>query len=88
MILGISVDENFVYVTEDSGKETYSLPFSIGRNLSTKTWFIGEEARNENVDNVDLVITVIWPYVHTVYNLFFYTANIDNICLFFFILYK
>lgn len=59
MILGISIDENFAYVTED-GKETFSLPFSIGRNLTTKTWFIGEETKNENIDNVDIVVDKLY----------------------------
>lgn len=59
MILGISIDENFAYVTEN-GEKTFSLPFSIGRNLTTKTWFIGEETRNENVDNVDIVVDKLY----------------------------
>ena len=56
MVLGISLDENFVYVCADGDKNVLSLPFAIGRNLNTNTWFIGDEAENENVDNGDLVI--------------------------------
>ena len=56
MVLGISLDENFVYVCADGDKNVLSLPFAIGRNLNTNTWFIGDEAKNENVDNGDLVI--------------------------------
>lgn len=59
MILGISIDENFAYVTEE-GNKTFSLPFSIGRNLSTKTWFIGDETKNENIDNVDIVVDKLY----------------------------
>lgn len=60
MILGISLDENFAYVSTNVSNDVYSLPFSIGRNLSTKTWFIGEDTKNENVDNVDIVIDKLY----------------------------
>lgn len=56
MVLGISVDENFAYVCVDGDKNVLSLPFAIGRNLNTSTWFIGDETNNENVDNGDIVI--------------------------------
>ena len=56
MILGISLDENFVYISSDDSSEVLSFPFAIGRNLTTNTWFVGEEARNENVDSLDIVI--------------------------------
>lgn len=56
MILGISLDENYVYVSVEGTENVLSFPFSIGRNISKKTWFIGDEAKNENVDNVDIVI--------------------------------
>lgn len=56
MIIGISLDENFAYVSNDEDKNVLSFPFAVGRNLNTNTWFIGEEAKNENVDNVDIVI--------------------------------
>lgn len=56
MILGISLDENYVYVSTDRDNEVVPYPFAIGRNLLTNTWFVGEEAKNENVDNEDIVI--------------------------------
>ena len=56
MILGISLDENYAYVCADSDNKVLSFPFAVGRNLNTNSWFIGDEAKNENVDNVDLVI--------------------------------
>ena len=56
MVLGISLDENFAYVCQDGDKNVLSLPFAIGRNLNTNSWFIGDEAKNENVDNGDIVI--------------------------------
>ena len=60
MVLGISLDENFAYVCADGDKNVLSLPFAIGRNLNTNTWFIGDEAKNENVDNGDLVIDKLY----------------------------
>ena len=56
MVLGISLDENFAYVCANGDKNVLSLPFAVGRNLNTNTWFIGDEAKNENVDNGDIVI--------------------------------
>lgn len=56
MVLGISLDENFTYVYKDGDKSVLSLPFAIGRNLNSNSWFIGDEAKNENVDNGDIVI--------------------------------
>ena len=56
MIIGISLDENFAYVSNSEDKNVLSFPFAVGRNLNTNTWFIGEEAKNENIDNVDIVI--------------------------------
>lgn len=56
MIIGISLDENFAYVSNNEDKNVLSFPFAVGRNLNTNTWFIGEEAKNENIDNVDIVI--------------------------------
>ena len=56
MVLGISLDENFAYVCADGDNNVLSLPFAVGRNLNTNTWFIGDEAKNENVDNGDIVI--------------------------------
>lgn len=56
MILGISLDENFAYVSNNEDNKVLSFPFAVGRNLNTNTWFIGEDAKNENIDNVDIVI--------------------------------
>ncbi|MBR4314022.1 MAG: hypothetical protein IKP66_03845 [Lachnospiraceae bacterium] len=56
MILGISLDENFAYVSNNEDNNVLSFPFAVGRNLNTNTWFIGEDAKNENIDNVDIVI--------------------------------
>ena len=56
MILGISLDENFAYVNVLGSNNVLSLPFAVGRNLSTNTWFIGDEAKSEDIDNVDIVI--------------------------------
>ena len=56
MILGISLDENFAYVNVLGSNNVMSLPFAVGRNLSTNTWFIGDEAKSEDIDNVDIVI--------------------------------
>ena len=56
MIIGVSLDENFAYVSNNEDKNVLSFPFAVGRNLNTNTWFIGEEAKNENIDNVDIVI--------------------------------
>lgn len=56
MIIGISLDENFAYVCNNEDNNVLSFPFAVGRNLNTNTWFIGEEAKNENIDNVDIVI--------------------------------
>ena len=60
MILGISIDENYVYVCENGDTEIKSYPFAIGRNLSNNTWFIGDEAKSEIVDNVDIVIDKLY----------------------------
>ena len=56
MILGISIDENYVFVNSSEDNKVLSFPFAIGRNLNTNTWFVGDEAKDENVDNVDIVI--------------------------------
>lgn len=56
MVLGISIDENFAYVCADGDSNVLSLPFAVGRNLNTNSWFIGDDAKNENVDNGDVVI--------------------------------
>ena len=60
MVLGISLDENFAYVCVDGDKNVLSLPFAIGRNLNNNTWFIGDAAISENVDNGDLVIDKLY----------------------------
>ena len=60
MILGISLDENFVYVSVDGDPDIKSYPFAIGRNLSTKTWFIGDEAKDENVESSEIVIDKLY----------------------------
>ncbi len=60
MVLGISLDENFAYVCVDGDKNILSLPFAIGRNLNSNSWFIGEEAINENVENGDLIIDKLY----------------------------
>ena len=60
MVLGISLDENFAYVCVDGDKNVLSLPFAIGRNLNNNTWFIGDAAMSENVDNGDLVIDKLY----------------------------
>ncbi len=60
MVLGISLDENFAYVCADGDKNVLSLPFAIGKNLNNNTWFIGDEAISENVDNGDLVIDKLY----------------------------
>ena len=44
MILGISLDENFAYVSNNEDNKVLSFPFAVGRNLNTNTWFIGEDA--------------------------------------------
>lgn len=56
MILGISLDENYVYINSYNDSEVISFPFAVGRNLSSNSWFIGEEAKNEDIDNVDIVV--------------------------------
>lgn len=56
MILGISLDENFAYVNILGSSDVLPLPFAVGRNLSNNSWFVGDEAKNEDVDNVDIVI--------------------------------
>lgn len=56
MILGICIDENFAYVNTDADNNVVQYPFAVGRNLVSNHWFVGEEARVENVDNVDIVI--------------------------------
>ncbi|MBP3201389.1 MAG: hypothetical protein J6M39_07060 [Lachnospiraceae bacterium] len=56
MVLGISLDENYACVCVDGDNNVLSLPFAVGRNLNTNTWFIGDEAKNENIDNGDIVI--------------------------------
>ncbi len=56
MVLGISLDENYACVCVDGDNDVLSLPFAVGRNLNTNTWFIGDEAKNENIDDGDIVI--------------------------------
>ena len=56
MILGICIDENFAYVSTDTDSTVIQYPFAVGKNLVSNNWFVGEEARVENVDNVDIVI--------------------------------
>ena len=65
MILGISLDENNVYVNVLGENEVISLPFSLGRDLANNNWFIGEEARNEDIDNVDIVIDKLFYIMGT-----------------------
>lgn len=65
MILGISLDENNVYVNTLGEDKVMSLPFSVGRDLSNNSWFIGEEARNEDIDNVDIVIDKLFYIMGT-----------------------
>lgn len=60
MILGINVDENFVYVSIDGKNQIDVYPFSIGRDISMKTWFIGENANNENVNNGEVIIDKLY----------------------------
>ena len=63
MILGISLDENFAYVCVDGSKDIKSFPFAVGKNLSSNTWFVGEDAKNENIDNVDIVIDKLFYFM-------------------------
>ena len=65
MILGISLDENNVYVNALGGNEVMSLPFAVGRNLSSNSWFIGDEAKSEDIDNVDIVIDKLFYIMGT-----------------------
>lgn len=65
MILGISLDENNVYVNVLGEDKVMSLPFAVGRDLGANTWFIGEEARNEDIDNVDIVIDKLFYIMGT-----------------------
>ena len=60
MILGISLDENFVYVNKLGESDVIEIPFALGRNLVNNTWFIGEDARVENIDNTDIVIDKLY----------------------------
>lgn len=60
MILGISLDENFVYVNKLGDSDVIEIPFALGRNLVNNTWFIGEDARVENIDNTDIVIDKLY----------------------------
>ena len=60
MVLGVSLDENFAYVCVDGDKNVLSLPFAIGRNLNSNSWFIGEDAISENVENGDLIIDKLY----------------------------
>lgn len=60
MILGISLDENFAYVNVLGNDEVTEIPFALGRNLVNNSWFIGEDARVENIDNTDIVIDKLY----------------------------
>ena len=60
MILGISLDENFVYVNALGNDGVAEIPFALGRNLINNSWFIGEDARVENIDNTDIVIDKLY----------------------------
>lgn len=60
MILGINVDENFVYVCNNLDDNVMKIPFAIGRNLVSNKWFIGDEAKVENVDNLDIVVDKLY----------------------------
>lgn len=60
MILGISLDENFVYVNAYGDKNVSSYPFAIGRNLATNSWFIGDDTKNENTDNSDIIVDKLY----------------------------
>ena len=60
MIIGISLDENFVYVNILGEDDVAEIPFALGRNLVNNTWFIGEDARVENIDNTDIVIDKLY----------------------------
>ena len=56
MILGISIDENYAYVSTDVDDKVLSIPFAVGRDLNNNTWFIGNEAKEENIDTTDIII--------------------------------
>lgn len=60
MILGISLDENFVYVYSYDDKNVISYPFAIGRNLATNSWFIGDDTKNENTDNSGIIVDKLY----------------------------
>lgn len=60
MIYGICLDENFIHVNIEGQKEVLTIPFSIGRNLVTKTWFIGNNDMNEEIANPDIVIDKLY----------------------------
>ncbi|MBR3288436.1 MAG: hypothetical protein IKI71_01560 [Lachnospiraceae bacterium] len=65
MIIGISIDENNVYVNSLGDSNVLSFPFAVGRNLSSNSWFIGEDAKNEDIDNVDIVIDKLFYIMGT-----------------------
>lgn len=60
MILGVSIDENFASVNINGSEEVEKIPFSIGRNIANNSWFIGDEARFENIDSTDIVIDKLY----------------------------
>ena len=77
MILGISIDENFVYVSNNHDETIVEIPFAIGRNLVNNNWFIGDEARIENVDNTDIVIDKLYYLLENDGNAKIGDANFD-----------
>lgn len=60
MIYGICLDENFIHINVEGQKEVLTIPFSIGRNLVTKTWFIGNNEMTEEINNPDIVIDKLY----------------------------
>ncbi|MBO6134771.1 MAG: hypothetical protein J6O09_03255 [Lachnospiraceae bacterium] len=60
MIIGISIDENYAYVSTNLDENVMQIPFAIGKNLVSNNWFIGDEAKNENIDSTDIVIDKLY----------------------------
>ena len=60
MVLGISLDENYACVNVYGSSEVERIPFSIGKNTAINSWFIGDEAKDENVESSEIVIDKLY----------------------------
>ena len=60
MILGINIDENYACVNVYGNENVEKIPFAIGKNIANNSWFIGDEAKLENVDSSDIVIDKLY----------------------------